>query len=82
MNEKTFKTLSLQERLQLVRSSGEFIGNRQSGEHFVSLFAVEGLLIEVWMPVGLNCARYIEIQKSDAVLSDYYQKVSLKSLGV
>lgn len=82
MTETDFKKLPLNERLELLRQSGEFIGNRHSGEHFVSLFAVEGLLVEMWMPIGINSPRYVEVQKSDLVLKEYYQNVSLKALGV
>jgi hypothetical protein len=81
MTEASFKALSTEDRWKLIKQNGEFIGNRQSGEHFISLFAVNGLFVEVWMPVGLNCMRYIEIQKSDAILQEYYNQISLKNLG-
>lgn len=77
MTEKEFRKLKLEERYHLLRTSGKYIGARRSEGHFVYLYGVEGMYVELYMRAGLNCVSYIELQKSKLILDEYVKQVNL-----
>lgn len=71
-----FRQLPVTERLDRVRSSGEYLGSRQHGGHRVHLYRMgprgsEGFFCEVWMRTGLSYVEWIEVAANEEVLSEY-----------
>lgn len=68
---RRFMARPLSERLELVRSHGNYLGSRQHGGHQVHLYAMEGYFCELWMRLGLNYVEWIEVARNQDQLSEY-----------
>ncbi len=71
-----FKALRLTERLERLRSDGEYLGSRYHGGHQVHLYRMgekgsEAFFCEVWMRLGLNYVEWIEVASNSAILAEY-----------
>ncbi len=71
MQEREFLASDRQQRLDAVRSHGEYLGSRQYGGHRVHLYRMDGFFCEVWMRLGLNQAEWIEVARNLDILSEY-----------
>ena len=78
MTAKEFKKLSLHQRLILLKKDGEFIGSRLSLGHRIHLFACHGHYMEMWILVGLDQLRWVEIQTNQSILNLYVEKIDLR----
>lgn len=81
---RRFRALRLTERLERVRSNGEYLGSRYHGGHHVHLYRMgdapsEAFFCEVWMRLGLTYVEWIEVASNEDVLSEYV-KLDLKGL--
>jgi len=78
MTAKEFNKLSLQQRYRLLKKDGEFIGSRLNIGHRIHLFACQGHYMEMWILVGLDQLRWIEIQTNQSILNLYIEKIDLR----
>lgn len=81
---KRFMALSLAERLEHVRSGGEYLGSRHHGGHQVHLYrmeekASEAFFCEVWMRLGLRYVEWIEVASNSTILAEYV-KIDVREL--
>jgi hypothetical protein len=71
MQEREFLASDRRQRLEAVRTQGEYLGSRQYGGHRVHLYRMDGYFCEVWMRLGLNQAEWIEVARNLDILSEY-----------
>jgi hypothetical protein len=81
---REFRALPITDRLDRVKSEGEYLGSRQHGGHRVHLYRMgpkgtEGFFCEVWMRLGLNYVEWIEVANNPELLSEYVE-LDLKDL--
>lgn len=83
MNGKEFNTLNLEQRHNLLKEEGEFIGSRLYLNYRIHLFSCKGLFLEMWILIGIDQLRWIEVQSNQSILDLYLDKIDLrKSLGI
>jgi hypothetical protein len=80
MTTKEFNKLSISQRYALLKSEGEFIGSRLVPGYRVHLFGCRGYFMEMWVLIGLDQLRWIEIQTNPSILSLYAEKIDLREL--
>ncbi len=78
MTTKEFNKLSINQRLHLLKKEGEFIGSRLSLGHRVHLFSCKGHFLEMWILIGIDQIRWIEIQTNSSILNLYIEKIDLR----
>ena len=78
MTTKEFNKLSIHQRLNLLKKEGEFIGSRLSLGHRVHLFSCKGYFLEMWIIIGIDQIRWIEIQTNQSILNLYLEKLDLR----
>ena len=71
MDERSFKSLRLTERVDLLRKQGIYIGSRFHGGHQVHLFQLAGFHVELWMRVGSRAVEWAEVESNTDILSEY-----------
>ena len=69
--EKAFMALRIGQRLQKVKSAGEYLDSRHHGGHNVHLYRMDGFFCEVWMRIGHDQVEWIEIPRNKEVLGEY-----------
>ena len=79
MQEREFLTADRLQRLQAVRTLGEYLGSRQHGGHRVHLYRMDGYFCEVWMRLGLTQVEWIEVARNLDILTEY---VNLDTRGL
>ena len=77
MNERDFNKLSSEKRYSLLKEKGDYLAARMHGAYNVSLFACEGLYIELWQRVGLDYVDYIEVIRTRDQLNPYLDQLDL-----
>ena len=77
MNERDFNKLTREKRYLLLKEKGDYIAARMHAGYNVSLFACEGLYIEMWQRLGLEYIDYIEVVKTKDQLAPYIDKFKL-----
>jgi len=75
-----FNKLTLIQRLKLVKENGIYIGARENINHFIYLFSLDALYVEVFMYKQLNQIQWIELQHNQNIISEYVQKVNIQNL--
>ena len=80
MTAAEFKKLALIQRYNLVKNEGVHIASREFGGYWVHLFSVHNFYIEVWVLIGLNQIRWIEIQTNQQTIDLYIEKMDISSL--
>ena len=78
MTADEFMALTLQKRLDLLKSDGEYIAGRELPLHFAYLFSLCGFFIEVYRTKALNKIQWIEIQKNQDILNEYVDDLRLE----
>lgn len=71
LTQSEFNKLSTEDRFNWLKEHAQFIANRKFGGHFVSLFTVDGLFIEMYKRIDIHTIDYIEIQKNTGILQSY-----------
>ena len=66
-----FSKLTKTEQVVLVINEGEFIIKRQTKNFDISLFAIRGLLVEVWYKHKLENIVKVKITEIETVTSNY-----------
>lgn len=80
MTVNAFNKLPLHKRYALLKSEGEFIGSRLVNGFRVHLFTCSGHFVEMWILIGLDQVRWIEIQTNKKILHEYADRVDLRNL--
>ena len=78
MTADEFMALTLEKRLDLLKSDGEYIAGRELPLHFAYLFSFRGFFIEVYRTKALNKIHWIEIQKNQDILNEYVDDLRLE----
>jgi hypothetical protein len=80
MNTSEFNRVSIEKRLAILQSDGEFIGSRNIPSHHVYLYSLNGFFVELYIINSLNQIQWIEIQTNKQILSEYIRDIDLKGL--
>lgn len=80
MNSSEFNRLSLEKRLSILKSDGEFIGSRSIPTHLVYLYSLDKMFVELYVINSLNQIQWIEVQTNKQILSEYIRDIDLKGL--
>lgn len=81
--EKNFRTLSLSDKYENVKSNGRFVAERSFGSFYVQLFTLDNFYAEVWKKKGLNQIYWIEVPTKQSVSDNYLQGIDIMgSLGL
>ena len=80
MKIEQFNKLSLLQRIKLVKENGAYIGARENMSHFIYLFALDSLYVEVFMLKNLNQIQWVELQHNKNIISEYVSKVNIQNL--
>ena len=80
MNISKFNRLSLEKRLILLKSEGEFVGSRNIPSHNIYLYTLHNCFVELYVISGLNQIQWIEIQTNKQILAEYTRGVDLSGL--
>jgi hypothetical protein len=80
MKTEQFNKLSLLQRIKLVKENGTYVGARENMSHFIYLFTLDSLYVEVFMLKHLNQIQWVELQHNKNIISEYVSKVNIKNL--
>ncbi len=80
MTAQEFNKFNLSSRYRVVKNDGTHLASREFGGYWVHLFALHNLYVEVWVLIGLNQIRWIEIQNNKDTLELYVEKMDLSGL--
>lgn len=80
MTEKEFNKLNKKQRIDALKTSGKYLGNRQTVGHFVHLYYLKPHYIEIWIIKGINAIHWIEIQKNKDIIATYADRVKIDQL--
>ena len=75
---KEFKKFSLNTRYKLLKQDGEYLGTRLFGSHRVSLYAIYGFFVEMWIILFLDKVQWIEIQENQSIINEYIKDLDIK----
>ena len=75
--ERTFRKLSITKKVALLKSSAEYLGSRRYTAYDIHLYAYAGMLVEVWMKIGLNWVYFVDVQKSKKILELYVEDIDI-----
>lgn len=75
-----FKTLTIYQRAELLCKHGEFICGRKYKNYKVSLYAMQGNYVEVWLSPKKEDIESIEVITDSNILDLYLVNISLKKL--
>ncbi len=83
MTRAEFNKQNIEQRYNLLKKEGEFIGSRLYLNYRIHLFSCRGLFIEMWVVIGIDQLQWIEVQTNQSVLDLYVDKIDLrKSLNL
>jgi hypothetical protein len=68
------------QRYQLLKNHGTHLASREFPGYFVHLFTLNNFYAEVWVVIGLNQIRWIELQENQDSINLYIDKMDLKGL--
>ncbi|MEZ4938568.1 MAG: hypothetical protein R2799_13340 [Crocinitomicaceae bacterium] len=77
LEEKAFKFLPIQDRLNLILHKGDFCGKRRFLGNEVKLYQYKGEFIEVWSNIARGCVFQIEIQRNKQILFEYVKDLKI-----
>lgn len=77
MKKEVFTKLKLQQRYNLLKAEGEFIGSRDLPLHRAHLFVVAGLYVEMYIQKATNCIQWIEVQDNRDIQNEYLDDLDL-----
>ncbi len=80
MKIEQFNKLSLVERIKLVKENGTYIGARENMSHFIYLFTLNSIYVEVFILKNLNQIQWIELQHNKSIIAEYVSKVNINNL--
>lgn len=80
MTGKEFNKLNLEQRYNLLKKDGEFIGSRLYLNHRIHLFSCRGLFLEMWVVIGIDQLQWIEVQSNQSILDLYVDKIDLRKI--
>ncbi len=80
MKIEQFNKLSLLERIKLVKENGTYIGARENMSHFIYLFTLNSIYVEVFILKNLNQIQWIELQHNKSIIAEYVSKVNINNL--
>jgi len=75
-----FKKLALNKKYLEVKNDGIHIASREFGGYFVHLFSLYNFYVEVWVLIGLNQIRWIEVQENQDSIDLYIDKMDISAL--
>lgn len=80
MTSKEFNKRSIHRRYFILKQEGVYLASREFGGYWVHLFALHDLYIEVWVLIGLNQIRWIEVQPNQETIDLYVDKMDISDL--
>lgn len=80
MTATEFKKMSLQQRYSCLKNDGVHLASREFGGYWVHLFSLDNFYVEVWVLMGLNQIRWIEIQSNQDTIDLYVEKMDISKL--
>ena len=80
MTSSEFSSLSLENRLLILKTEADYIGTRQIPSHSVSLFILHGFYVELFVLRNLNRVQWIEVQSNRQIISEYVRDLDLDDL--
>lgn len=75
-----FRKLVLNKKYLEVKNEGIHLASREFGGYWVHLFSVHNFYVEVWVLIGLNQIRWIEVQENQDSINLYVDKVDISAL--
>lgn len=64
----------------LLKENGNYIGARENMSHYIYLFTLDSLYVEVFMLKNLYQIQWIELQNNKNIISEYVSKVNIQNL--
>lgn len=80
MQKTEFRKATLVKRYELLKRDGTHLASREFGGHWVHLFSVYDFHAEVWVVIGLNQIRWIEVQDNESQINLYVDKVDISHI--
>lgn len=80
MKIEQFNKLNLLQRMILLKENGNYIGARENMSHYIYLFTLDSLYVEVFMLKNLYQIQWIELQNNKNIISEYVSKVNIQNL--
>lgn len=80
MTPTEFRKLNLAGRYAAVKKDGIHLASREFNAYFVHLFSFHNLYVEVWVLIGINQIRWIEVQENQSQIDLYVEKFDLGAL--
>ena len=80
MTAAEFNKLSLEQRYNLLKKEGDFIGSRLYLNYRIHLFSCEGLFLEMWIVIGIDQLQWVEVQTNQSILDLYVDKIDLRKI--
>lgn len=80
MKIEQFNKLNLLQRMILLKENGNYIGARENMSHYIYLFTLDMLYVEVFMLKNLYQIQWIELQNNKNIISEYVSKVNIQNL--
>ncbi len=80
MTTNEFRKLKLAGRYAAVKKDGVHLASREFNAYFVHLFSLHNFYVEVWVLIGIDQIRWIEVQENQAQIDLYVEKLDLGKL--
>lgn len=80
MKIEQFNKLNLLQRMILLKENGNYIGARENMSHYIYLFTLDSLYVEVFMLKYLYQIQWIELQNNKNIISEYVSRVNIQNL--
>jgi hypothetical protein len=78
MTREVFLKLNLIQKIEKLKSDGNYIGARERDIHRIHLYAFFGYFIELWILKSLNQIQWIEVQTNEDILALYVHDLNLE----
>ncbi|MCO5267936.1 MAG: hypothetical protein M9897_03460 [Brumimicrobium sp.] len=73
-----FRKLTVDQKYQILKEQGDYIGGRVFGSHWVYLYALDGFFVEMWVIIAIEKIQWIEIQDNQTILNEYTREIDIK----
>jgi hypothetical protein len=80
MTTTEFKKLVLKNKYLELKKDGAHLASREFGGYWVHLFSIHNFYVEVWILIGLNQIRWIEVQENQETIDLYVDKMDISTL--
>lgn len=78
--EKQFRKMKINQRIDLLKRKGEFVGSRFFNSYHVYLFTYNTHYIELYYRIGFDMIEFVEIQKNKKIIEAYAENVKIDNI--